>query len=301
MSASINPNHPNSLNPAGASGGASKSLWAVIGFLGAAVLALGGALFYVSHQSERVATGTPAAVGQGVPGANPVALPALAQATQPGGATSAAAPAAAPGMVAQDEVGKPATAAKKAAPVAKAAAPKHDRAAAAGPAPANPAGAGAGGAPGVVAAAPAVAAQPPVAAKPVCGNCGTVEAATPVQREHSGIGVGAVAGGVLGAVVGNQVGAGSGKTAATVLGALGGGWAGNEVEKRMKKVTVYDVRVRMEDGNTRSFELATPVGAGAKVTVEGKALRLADGSLAAPLPPPPQAQAVKSGPNQSAY
>ena len=131
---------------------------------------------------------------------------------------------------------------------------------------------------------------------PFCANCATVEAATPIQRESAGSGVGAVAGGVLGAVVGNQVG-GGGKTAATILGALGGGWAGNEVEKRIKKVTVYDVRVRMEDGATRSFELATPVASGAKVTVEGNGLRLADGSLAGPLPVKPAPQIQGNSPN----
>jgi uncharacterized protein YcfJ len=40
--------------------------------------------------------------------------------------------------------------------------------------------------------------------------------------------VGAVVGGVLG----NQVGQGSGKTVATILGALGGGYLGNEIAKK---------------------------------------------------------------------
>jgi Glycine zipper 2TM domain len=280
MSASIHPNQPNNLNPSGAPGAASKPLWALVGFLGAAVLAMGAALVYVqSHQSGRVPVSAPSATTP--------AAPALSAQSGPAAAST--------GAIIQDEVGKPVTPpVKKAVPAAKAVAPTHDKAAQ-GPVPVTTPGGSAGGAPAVVAAAP------PLVSKPICGNCGTVEAATPVQREHSGIGVGAVAGGVIGGVLGNQIGSGGGKTAATVLGALGGGWAGNEVEKRMKKVTVYDVRVRMEDGNTRNFELASPVGAGAKVTVEGNALRLTDGSLAAPLPPPPQAQATKPGPNQSAY
>jgi uncharacterized protein YcfJ len=43
-----------------------------------------------------------------------------------------------------------------------------------------------------------------------------------------GIGVGAVIGGVLG----NQIGSGDGKTLATIAGAIGGGYIGNEVAKR---------------------------------------------------------------------
>ncbi|NML85487.1 glycine zipper 2TM domain-containing protein [Polaromonas sp.] len=43
-----------------------------------------------------------------------------------------------------------------------------------------------------------------------------------------GIGVGAVVGGLLG----NQVGGGNGKTLATIAGAVGGGYVGNEIAKR---------------------------------------------------------------------
>ncbi|MEI8030587.1 MAG: glycine zipper 2TM domain-containing protein [Comamonadaceae bacterium] len=108
--------------------------------------------------------------------------------------------------------------------------------------------------------------------KPICSNCGTVRAVTAVQRDGAASGGGAIAGGVLGALVGNQVGDGNGKTLATILGAVGGGVAGNTVEKSMKKVTVYEVLVRMDDGSTRSVEQATPPVVGAKVIVEGNAL-----------------------------
>jgi uncharacterized protein YcfJ len=48
------------------------------------------------------------------------------------------------------------------------------------------------------------------------------------QNSPIGIGVGAVIGGVLG----NQIGSGDGKTLATIAGAIGGGYIGNEVAKR---------------------------------------------------------------------
>ncbi len=135
---------------------------------------------------------------------------------------------------------------------------------------------------------PVVVAQAPVQApapKPVvCADCGTVEAVTPVQRQgdvngvavgNTTIGLGTVAGGVVGGLLGNQVGGGSGKTAMTVLGAAGGAFAGNQIEKNMKKVTVYQVRVRMNDGSTRNVEVSTSVPVGSRVIVEGNNLRMA--------------------------
>lgn len=113
----------------------------------------------------------------------------------------------------------------------------------------------------------------PTPAKAVCADCATVTAVTPVEREGQPTGAGAVAGGVLGALVGQQFGQGSGKTATTVIGAVGGGVAGHEVEKRMKKVTVYQVQLRMDDGSTRTIEQAQPASVGARVRVEGNALQ----------------------------
>lgn len=124
-----------------------------------------------------------------------------------------------------------------------------------------------------------------VAKTAVCADCGTVQSVTAVERQgqvngvpvgNTTIGIGTVAGGVLGGVLGNQVGNGNGKTLATVLGAAGGAYAGNTVEKNMKKVTVYDVRVRMDDGSFRNMDISTAVPVGSKVIVEGKNLRLAN-------------------------
>ena len=120
--------------------------------------------------------------------------------------------------------------------------------------------------------APARATAQPAPAKAVCADCATVTAVTPVEREGQTSGTGAVAGGVLGAVIGNQIGQGQGKDVATVLGAIGGGIAGNQVEKKMKKITVYVVELRMDDGSQRTLELAEPAGVGARVRVQGDAL-----------------------------
>jgi outer membrane lipoprotein SlyB len=125
---------------------------------------------------------------------------------------------------------------------------------------------------------------PAAVAQNVCASCGTVEAVTAVQRQgkvngvdvgNQTIGLGTVAGGVVGGLLGNQVGGGKGKTAMTVLGVAGGAFAGNAIEKNMKKVTVYSTRVRMDDGSTRNVDVSSAVAVGSRVTVEGQNLRLA--------------------------
>ncbi|HWH81241.1 MAG TPA: glycine zipper 2TM domain-containing protein, partial [Burkholderiaceae bacterium] len=125
------------------------------------------------------------------------------------------------------------------------------------------------------AAAPTPAAAPARAAPAPCTRCGTVEAVTAVKVKGQGTGVGAVAGGVLGGVVGNQFGHGGGRTAMTVLGAVGGGFAGNEVEKHVRSETLFDVRVRMRDGTHRTFRQAQPPAVGTRVIVDGNRLRVA--------------------------
>ncbi len=131
---------------------------------------------------------------------------------------------------------------------------------------------------------PAVVAQAPAPKAVVCADCGTVEAVTAVQRQgqvngvavgNTTVGLGTVAGGVIGGLLGNQVGGGSGKTAMTVLGAAGGAFAGNKIEQNMKTVTVYQVRVRMNDGSTRNVEVSSSVPVGSRVIVEGNNLRMA--------------------------
>lgn len=140
-----------------------------------------------------------------------------------------------------------------------------------------------------------VARQPagtPVAqrAASICSTCGRVESVQAIEQAAPATGVGAVAGGVLGAVVGNQIGKGNGRTAATVLGAVGGGYAGHEIEKRTRSQTTYQVRVRLEDGSSRVFTRSQPPAVGTPVVLQGKGFRVADeGTL-------PQAQQPQPAP-----
>ncbi len=115
-------------------------------------------------------------------------------------------------------------------------------------------------------------AAPPV--QRVCRDCGTVVAVDAVTRKGEANGTGAVIGGVVGGVVGNQMGDGNGRKAMTVLGAIGGGMAGHEIEKRRRATTTYAVRVRLDDGRERTFSFAeAPVSRGDRVVVEGNGLR----------------------------
>ncbi len=65
----------------------------------------------------------------------------------------------------------------------------------------------------------------------------------------TGAAIGALAGGVLG----NQVGKGSGRDAATILGVIGGGLVGNEMGKNQQGGRMWFVHVRFDDGSTNVF------------------------------------------------
>ncbi len=105
----------------------------------------------------------------------------------------------------------------------------------------------------------------------VCASCGVVESVAAVRDEGPASGLGAVTGGVLGAVVGNQMGGGNGRKAMAVLGAIGGGFAGHEVEKRVRSHTVYEVRLRMDDGSRRTVQRTQPPAVGSRLVLDGGA------------------------------
>ena len=109
----------------------------------------------------------------------------------------------------------------------------------------------------VAQANPATAPPKVTVAKPVCAECGVIESTREIAAKGTGTGLGAVGGAVVGGLLGSQIGGGKGQDVATVVGAVGGAVAGNEVEKRVKATTSYDVTVRMEDGSVRVVRLAS--------------------------------------------
>lgn len=120
----------------------------------------------------------------------------------------------------------------------------------------------------------AAPAQPTQQQAAACSTCGTVQSVQPIRTEGHASGLGAVGGAVAGGLLGNQFGAGNGRTAMTVVGALGGGLAGNEVEKRVRSDTVYRVYVRMDTGKTRywTYQSAPGVQPGDRVRLENNGL-----------------------------
>lgn len=219
----------------------ARPLWITIGALAVAVAALGGMLLGQHRSQPGDAAAKPA--GPAVAAVSPSA---------PNDGT----PPAAPALLAPE------------APVVRA--PEPVRAPPQQPARAS--------APSVAAEAPLATPGPVVApSPPPCAVCGHVESVRTVQRSQPTSGVGAVAGGVVGGALGNQIGHGGGRTAATVLGAVGGGYVGNTIEKRTHTVTRYEVAVRMDDGRLRTVETQTAPPIGKAVTLKGEVLRPADG------------------------
>jgi outer membrane lipoprotein SlyB len=111
---------------------------------------------------------------------------------------------------------------------------------------------------------------PPV----LCTSCGTVDSIRSIEKPGEASGVGMVAGGVLGGLVGHQIGQGRGNTAATIVGAAGGAYAGHQVEKNVKKVVTYDISVRMDDGTQRTVNYDVEPG-----FRTGDKVRFVDGRL----------------------
>ena len=104
-------------------------------------------------------------------------------------------------------------------------------------------------------AAPAAAAGQPAAS--VCHECGTITGIREINKPGHATGLGAVAGGVLGAVVGRQIGGSGHRTAGTVVGAAGGAVAGHMIEKKAREGKVFEIGVRFDDGSSRTFTQET--------------------------------------------
>ena len=243
----------------------NKPLWAAVGLLSAAVLAMGGTMLYRQGAQSAVTAAPVAAL------AAPAVPAALQRTALPLASNDAA----------DDLVEKPAAVVKKVVvkPVHRPApAPRYASVSPAPRAASYPSNNPGNYPSSYPTSQPSNQALNQPVAYPqasVCATCGSVEAVTAVERpgKPSAISVGSVAGGVIGAALGNQVGRGNGRTLATVLGAVGGGFAGHAIEGQVRKETVYQVGVRMEDGTRRNVEISQAPNVGSRVTVEGSNLR----------------------------
>jgi outer membrane lipoprotein SlyB len=122
--------------------------------------------------------------------------------------------------------------------------------------------------------------EPPLAQveapRPVvkAGNLATVQSVREVKDPGQHTGLGPIAGGIAGAVLGDQVGGkGNTRKVLTVLGAAGGAYAGREIEKQARATKHWEIDVRSDDGATETIrsDVAPPYNAGDRVRlVEGR-------------------------------
>ncbi len=88
-----------------------------------------------------------------------------------------------------------------------------------------------------------------------CDNCGRIVRIDSIGQRSNRVGGGTVLGAIVGGALGNQVGKGDGRKAATIAGALAGGAIGHNVEKDNRRSrSYYRIVVRMDHGRTVSFE-----------------------------------------------
>ena len=107
-----------------------------------------------------------------------------------------------------------------------------------------------------VAQAPAMQPAPAVETpKPIpAGQLGMVESVREVGVPGKTQGIGAAGGVGIGAILGNKIGESTGnKGLITVIGAVGGGVLGNEIEKRQRETKQWEISVRFDDGSTKTL------------------------------------------------
>ncbi|WP_106478627.1 outer membrane lipoprotein [Phytohalomonas tamaricis] len=103
---------------------------------------------------------------------------------------------------------------------------------------------------------------------------GTVTGVRPVTIQAGNAndtGLGSIGGAVIGGLLGNQFGGGSGRVLTTAAGALGGTVAGTKIEQNANQVDAYEIQVQRDDGqNVVVVQKAdTPYQVGQRVRLIG--------------------------------
>lgn len=106
------------------------------------------------------------------------------------------------------------------------------------------------------------------ATKALCDDCAKVTAVNVIEKEGEGGALGIIAGGAAGALLGNQVGGGTGKDIATVVGAVGGAYAGKTIEGQMKSRKVWSITVQNPFGIKKNFRFDQSPGMSVGDTVK---------------------------------
>jgi len=101
---------------------------------------------------------------------------------------------------------------------------------------------------------------------------GYVDRIEVVKKGDSNNIAGTIIGGVVGGLIGSQIGGGRGQTAATIVGAAGGAYAGHEIQGRRAAANEsFRVTVRLDNGSyqTVTMDSITDLRSGDRVRVEG--------------------------------
>ena len=107
-----------------------------------------------------------------------------------------------------------------------------------------------------------------------CADCGRVIEVVTGTKKGEGGPLGMIGGGIAGALLGHQVGGGTGKDVATIAGAAGGAYAGNKVEEKLRSTKFWSVKVRLDSGEERAFEFDHDPG-----FASGDLVKVSGGSL----------------------
>jgi len=123
--------------------------------------------------------------------------------------------------------------------------------------------------------APATVSAPSATtSRAACTGCGKVLSVRVVEKAGEGSTAGMVAGGLAGALLGNQIGKGGTRTVATIAGAAGGAYAGKKIEESARSTKNWQVDVRFDNGDekTYSFDHDPGFGAGSEVRASGASI-----------------------------
>ena len=104
---------------------------------------------------------------------------------------------------------------------------------------------------------------------------GTVESINQDSVQNVNTAVGTVGGALVGGGLGSLIGGGTGQTVATVVGAVGGGFVGNQAAQRSQTI-VWRIGIRYDDGSFATVQqtVAPNLRIGDRVRVSGSGIEL---------------------------
>ena len=94
--------------------------------------------------------------------------------------------------------------------------------------------------------------QPAFQVSQPSSRVGTVESIRSQQVQNPNTAIGTISGALVGGVLGNQIGSGRGRTAATVVGAAGGAYVGNRMTSGSSLVWI--IGIRYDDGSLATVQ-----------------------------------------------